>query len=124
VHRGVCLLDKRRVLLQDEMALPKDTDAVWSMHTRAEIELGGRRALLKRDGQRMEVLALLPKGAVFENTSANAKPPENPNEGVRKLLLTAPRPVPEKLVFSVLFTPLEPGQEESEPLQPYPMSRW
>jgi len=124
VLRGVRLLKGDRVLLQDQIVLPGDTQVVWSMHTRASIELMGRQATLRRDGQTMELLALLPEEAVFEKRSTHTKAPENLNEGVEKLLLRAPRPTERALVFSVLFTPLRPDQQRSSPVRPRPMSQW
>jgi len=52
VLRGVAMLDRSRLLIQDELKAENAIDAWWFMHTSADIQLGadGRSATLSADG--------------------------------------------------------------------------
>ncbi|MBI3273267.1 MAG: heparinase II/III family protein [Planctomycetes bacterium] len=86
-RRGVLLRERREVLVQDELELARPAEAAWQMHTRAEVSLDGARAELRQDGKTWTATLLSPAGAVFTVESAAAPAPENPNTGVRKLVV-------------------------------------
>lgn len=93
VHRGVALLDRKQLLIRDEIDAEGAVEFWWFMHTPAQIELGadGRSADLEQDGVRVRALLMEPSGARFEirpaGPLATSPAPEgqNKNEGVKKL---------------------------------------
>ncbi|MBI5365796.1 MAG: heparinase II/III family protein, partial [Planctomycetes bacterium] len=89
-RRGVALRARRDVLVQDELAAARPVEAVWQMHTRAEVALGadGRRAELRQGGKVWHAIVVEPAGAAWTVVEPAAGPaPENANAGVRKLTL-------------------------------------
>jgi hypothetical protein len=62
----VALLERRHVLIQDEVEAGAPVEVVWNVHTRARIETDGGRALLSIGRARMEARVLTPDGARFE----------------------------------------------------------
>ena len=87
VLRGVALLGRQHVLVQDEFDLAKQADAVWQMHTEAAIELDGRKAILRQQDKTLTAFILEPEGAVFEVSEASPPPPEAQQPGTRKLII-------------------------------------
>jgi hypothetical protein len=94
VTRGVALLDRKQVLVQDEIKTAKPTDVWWFLHTHAKIELADNSsATLTQDGVRLWAKILSPAGAEFTVTDAAPLPasphPEKQadNKGVRKLAI-------------------------------------
>ncbi|MFI6681597.1 DNRLRE domain-containing protein [Kribbella sp. NPDC050470] len=98
-QRGVKLFDDRRqVLIQDEVQAGQPTD-YWSfLHTRADVVVAadGRSATLYRGGQRLWVQLLAPSSArilVGDATPLAGSPApsgQNPQSGVRKLIVNIP----------------------------------
>ncbi len=119
VLRGVSLIRRRQVLVQDELNLSKESEVTWQMHTRAEVDIKGRSATLRQGDASLQARILEPDGAAFEIQSASPAPPENPNTGVRKLVVrlrTSPRPM--RIVVL-----LSPGKGATVP-ELRPLSRW
>jgi hypothetical protein len=121
VKRGVAVLDRRQVLVQDEIESDQPMDLWWFLHTPAEIQIaeGGRSAALSRDHQHLVAQILSPEDARFE--VRNAQPlPTSPqpdqqarNEGIRKLTihLTGAK----DLRLAVRLVPLREGERPVEP---------
>ena len=115
VRRGVALLNRRSVLVQDEVAGKRSRSVVWSMHTRAEVVVlpGQRTALLRRGRENLVVRILAPDtGARFAVESAQQRPPQARNEGVSRLVVrTRTRRVrpggPARLRLAVLLAPVD-----------------
>ena len=101
--RGMALLDRKHVLVQDELEGITGKELWWQMHTRAKIELKGNQALLTQDKQQLWARILEPAEAVFGIESAAAPPPQNPNTGVQKLVVKLPARSPMRL--AVLLSP-------------------
>jgi hypothetical protein len=91
VWRGVALLGRRDVLVQDELQLARRAEVAWQMHTRAEVELRGDRALLRASDQVLEARVLAPGGARFEVRPAAAPSPQGQQPDVRVLMVRLPR---------------------------------
>lgn len=95
VNRGIRLLDRRAVLIQDEIECKTPGELWWFLHTRAEIALAddGRAATLEQHGQRLRIRLMEPQEARFEVLPAEPLPtspaPEGQkeNRGVRKLAI-------------------------------------
>jgi hypothetical protein len=114
--RGIAVLARREVLVQDEIAADRPADVWWFLHTPAQIEIAadGRSATLSREGRRLEVRLLSPPDARL--TARDATPlPTSPqpgkqarNEGIRKLTVHGARTP--SLRLAVLLTPWHDGQ--------------
>lgn len=89
-RRGLFLLERNRLAVQDELAgLPDGAILEWQMITPAGIEIaeGGRRAILKQAGQLLEARLVEPAFMHFEVSSPRPEnPKENPNQGYRTLV--------------------------------------
>lgn len=109
LRRGLALLDRSRVLVQDEAeGLAPGTPLTWRMLTAARVELDGRRAVLAQNGRTLRVEILAPAHARF--ATRPARPPtarEEQNEGITELLAEVPPAAggPADVRVAVLLTP-------------------
>jgi hypothetical protein len=95
VWRGIALLDRDKVLVQDELQADKPVEVWWFMHTPAgiRIEEDGHAAHLKQVSAQLDLEILSPAGAKFQVMDAQPLPtsphPEGQasNERVRKLAI-------------------------------------
>jgi hypothetical protein len=93
VWRGIALLERDKVLVQDEIQAPKPAEVWWFMHTPAalSIESDGRAARLKSAGAELRAEILAPADARFEVMDAEPLPSsphpakQAKNERVQKL---------------------------------------
>jgi len=92
VARGAAMVDGRRgALVQDELELTMPCEALWGMTTDAAVEIGADgSAVLKQDGKTLRATVLSPSGAKLAVESAERKPPQKTNAGVRRLVLRLP----------------------------------
>ena len=120
-RRGMALLDRKEVLVQDEIELKAKGEIVWTLHTKAAIGLDGATATLKLGDARLRAAILEPKGAVFETASATPPKPQNQNAGVRRLLIRLPKASRARL--AVLLTPYRGARLESIRAV-VPLDRW
>jgi hypothetical protein len=117
VRRGIALLDRQRLLVQDEVRSDTPVDTWWFMHTAASIAIdeNGRSATLKLGDAVLKAELLSPAGAAFESRPATPLPgspnPEkqNKNAGIRKLTVHVPEARDLQLV--VLLTPQRTNQK-------------
>lgn len=128
IHRGIALLDRARVLVQDDVdGLKPGTSLVWRMFTGAKIELSAntRTATIRQDGRTMRVEILSPPAAKFSISSAT--PPtsaENQNDGVTALVAEF-TPDTTDARLGILLTPV--GDHWPAALPPpalNPLSKW
>jgi hypothetical protein len=104
VHRGVTLRDTRtRVLIQDEVETSKPVELTWTMHTQADVEILGNRALLSQGGAVLEARLMSPPGATFTVEDVEIAPPQQPAPDTRRLLVRLPEVT--TVQIAVLFTP-------------------
>jgi hypothetical protein len=89
VTRGLAVLESRKaVLVQDEFEIEKPCELVWAMTTDAEISLEKEWiARLTINGKELVAQVLSPYHAPFTVESAEQKPPEKTNKGVKRLTL-------------------------------------
>jgi len=85
VRRGIALIDRRQVLVQDEIEGTAGSEITWQMHTRAEIQVDGPRAVLSQSGKKLLARLVSPAGAVFTTAAASAPPPQAQQPDVTKL---------------------------------------
>lgn len=129
VQRGVALLNRRSLLVQDEVAAPASVTVVWSMHTRADIAISedGRSARLSLGGEHLTARILAPgwSSARFRVASAEQSPPQAPNTGVQRLHIRVKtaEPAAGKLSRLRLAVLLSSGAIE-EPPPVVPLRAW
>lgn len=110
MHRGLAMLERARVLVQDDIkGLAAGVPLSWRMHTMTAARLESPRvALLSHEGRTLRVELLAPASARF--TTRHAAPPttaEHQNEGVTLLeAQIAGAPDPRDLRIAVLLTPV------------------
>lgn len=111
ILRGVAMLDRARILVQDEFtALRPGTPVRWLMMTGADVAPAsdGRTALLTRDGRRLRAEVLEPAGVRFHVEPARpSTAAENPNLGYTELVIEVPpAPATADLRLAVVLTPV------------------
>lgn len=122
--RGVAMVGERRaVLVQDEFELRGMTDITWGMTTDADIELQGEIAVLKLKGKELKARILSPSGLAFDVESAEQEPPENMNDGVRRLVVRLPR-AQGKVRVAVLLSPSWPDGTIIYETDIIPLDEW
>jgi hypothetical protein len=129
VERGIAMLDRRSVLVQDEVLLKQPAELWWFMHTPAGVTTSddGRTALLEQAEQRLQARILAPADARFEVRAAEPLPtspkPERQtqNENIRKLAIHLNQVKDLRLV--VLLTPVD-GREDTAAPKVRPLAEW
>ena len=123
VERGVVLLERGRLLVQDEVEAERPADVWWFLHTKSDVQLAADSAsatLSDRD-KRLRVTVLSPSNARLTVRDAAPLPTspqlerQNPNSGVRKLAIHLPSATGIRL--AVLLEPYE-GKEPARDKQP------
>lgn len=118
--RGVSLLDRKCVLVQDEIVAKEPVKVLWTMHTKARIDVEKNIAVLTRGDAHLQARIVEPAGATFEVASAKRNPPENPNDSVSKLLIRIPVAAGTTRI-AVLLTPYRQKVETIVPeIKPLP----
>jgi hypothetical protein len=111
VRRGIALIDRREVVVQDQLALDTPADVWWFMHTRATIALSkdGKTAELQQNGKRLYAHIASPADATFGVTDARPLPGspapagQDHNAGVHKLVIHLP--VVTRETIAVVYSP-------------------
>jgi hypothetical protein len=90
-RRGIALLERKQVLVQDEVQAAGPVEIVWNFHTRAQVQIDGARATLALGGAKLEARILAPKDARFELISADAPLPQAQQASVHNLIIRLQR---------------------------------
>jgi hypothetical protein len=114
VHRGIALLGRKHVLIQDEIDAPGSLEPVWAMHTQAKIDLAEDTATLTLGDVHLEARILSPENGRFEVVSAEMPAPQNPNKGIQKLVVRGPRGSGSAII-AVLLTPYRDAPAKLQP---------
>ncbi len=123
-RRGLALVqDRRAALVQDELALPKPVEITWAMTTDADIRTDGASAVLSLQGKQLHARILEPAGATFEVESAEQKPPQKRNAGVRRLLCRLTN-AQGNVRIAVLLTPAWPDGPPKAAPTVTPLDKW
>jgi len=123
--RAVALVqDRRAVLVQDEFEIEKPCEVVWAMTTDAHIDIEAKTtATLTLEGKRLIATLLSPDGAAFTTESAEQKPPEEPNTGVKRLLVQIPQ-AKGSVRIAVLLSPVWKDGISASTLKLKPLAEW
>lgn len=119
IRRGIALLDRKQVLIVDEIQATTDTEIVWTILTPARVDLHGDRATLTQNGWQLEAQILEPEGLKFEIAPAAAPETETQQEDTTVLSVTLPgKPGSHRL--AVLLTPHPEDQPPPTSTVPVP----
>jgi hypothetical protein len=121
-NRGVALLRKQAVLVQDEIVPAQPVDVVWNFHTFAAVQISndGRSATLTEGGATLEAHILSPATAKFSTASTEPPAPQEPNPGLTNLVIPLLKQSSPQTI-AVLFT------KSAETVRIYaikPLSAW
>jgi Domain of unknown function (DUF4962)/Heparinase II/III-like protein len=115
VLRGIALLDRQKLLIQDEIQAEKPADIWWFMHTAADIKRFETRSVMMHQlGVQVRADILSPDGATFEFMDAQPLPssphPERQakNANIKKLAVHL-KDVKETRI-AILLTPVTDNQ--------------
>ncbi len=131
VERGLALLDRRQVLVQDEVQADQPAELWWFFCTPATVEINdaGTVAMLRQGTARLEARLVSPANATFKVMPAEPLPssPNPPrqasNSRYRKLAIHIEDA--KSLRLAVLLTPLKEGEANSiPPPQLKPLEEW
>jgi hypothetical protein len=131
VERGVAVLERRMVIVQDEVTTKQPSDVWWFMHTPATIEISadGKTAVLRQGDARLWCAIASPSEAQFRVMGATPLPSSpNPkgqatNPGVQKLAVVLSNV--ETVRVTVVMVPLGQGQSPPEQLPTVkPLAEW
>jgi hypothetical protein len=128
LHRGLALLERSRVLVQDDASgVTPGVPLTWRMLTAATVTLDSpRRAVLTTAGRTLHIELLSPAEARF--TSHPATPPtaaENPNHGITVLETGVPAAdQPADARIAVLLSPVGEKWPVRPPPAVLPLSQW
>ncbi len=127
VQRGVAMVDRRCLIVQDEIEAA-NADVWWFMHTPAAVRLedGGRSAKLVLHGKELEARILAPAQARFEIRPAepfptSPHPAGQKSNAVRKLAIHLPNM--KELRLTVALVPRDGGGEIALP-KIRPLANW
>ena len=125
VTRGIAMLDGREaVLVQDEFEIEKSCELLWAMTTDAEISLEKDWiARFTLNGQELVAQVLSPYHAPFTVESAENKPPEKTNKGVRRLMVRLPN-AKDNIRVAVLLSPVWQGGRYTSSVGLRPLAEW
>jgi hypothetical protein len=123
--RGVAMVGNRRaVLVQDEFDIEKPCEVTWAMTTDAQItNTGGGTAVLALRGRELIARVLSPAGAEFAVESAEQKPPQRTNKGVRRLLVRLPQ-AKGNVRVAVLLSPVWKDGNPVSSVRLRPLADW
>ena len=102
-YRGMALLGRKQVLVQDELEARQPVEVVWNFLTKAKIEVGRDRATLTMGREKLEARILSPEGAKFEIVSANPPSPQHQQPDVHNLTVRLPAKTTQTRVAVLLF---------------------
>jgi hypothetical protein len=110
LHRGLAMLDRSRVLVQDEVTdVAPGIALTWRMLTATTVNIRSPRvATLTQDGRTLHVELLAPTTAQFGARPATPPTPhENPNEGITVLeVVISAHPTKNSTRIAVLLSPV------------------
>ena len=121
LQRRIGLAQRQAALIQDSLRADQPVDAVWGMVTDAEITLSNQHAELRKDNWVLAAEIITPRHALFDIESTHVAPPQNPNNGTRKLIVRLAEKVTD-LELNVLLTPYKAGQPKPKIAVKFPVT--
>jgi hypothetical protein len=75
-RRGLAVIDRSAVYVQDEIELAEAVPVRWNFHTAAKLEASGRTATLTQGGKTLRLRIISPESAAFAVIDANPLKPQ------------------------------------------------
>lgn len=122
VQRGMALLERKCVLIQDEIESEAPVDVRWIIHTRAEASIQGDRVILTMQRERLNLLAVDTPGSKWVFGPVQIDPPQRPADGINRLELQL-KTTPGTSRIAVAVWP-GGGQAPPVSLEPGPLASW
>jgi len=125
VKRGLAVLNKKELLVQDEVvALQQGDQYRWAMVTSAKVTLDGNRAELQIDDDIMIAEILQPANAVFDTASTKPTyhPDETPNPGTCLLTVSVKLDADNINTIAVTLKPKEKTSAKQNKIRE--LSKW
>ncbi|MEO8495192.1 MAG: hypothetical protein ABI614_08980 [Planctomycetota bacterium] len=119
VWRGIAIIDRRHVLVQDEINAEQPVDVAWHMHTKSTVKIDGSRATFTQDDRTLYLRVLSPANARLYVAEAETQPPQLPLKNVRRLTVTLPEPATPLQLVIVLST-----DADAEASSPSELTAW
>ncbi|HBD07542.1 MAG TPA: coagulation factor 5/8 type domain-containing protein [Syntrophobacteraceae bacterium] len=131
VWRGLALVDRSRVVIQDEIQTSEPAEVWWGMHTPAEVHLAEdkKSALLTLGNSHLTARILTPVTATFTTVKSRPLPSsphplrQTPNEGITKLAVKL-RDVREVRLVVLLEPVAKSRQGPAVPVQVEALADW
>jgi len=122
VWRGIQVIDRSQVLIQDEIESPEPVSVVWGFHTNADIAIDGSQAILTQDDAHLVLRIIEPGDAAFKVVSAQPPEPQAQNEGVSNLTIQ----LPQEVTSTRIVVEIAPYRESIPPsiAQIHPLKDW
>ena len=83
--RTVSLINRREVVITDEIEAVEPMEVTWHLHTPANVEISGRTVMLTQNGDKLRMEVLEPENAILEVHEIQLPSPQNPIHGIRKI---------------------------------------
>ncbi len=109
-ERGVAMLERRHILIQDEVKTEQPADITWNMLTAANVEIDGNTATLTQDSKVLQIRILSPENGFFKTESANPPEPQGQQDHIKKLVVG----LPEKTSSSRISILMSPGDAANQ----------
>jgi len=124
-ERGVLIIaNEKAVLIQDEFELKEPCDFRWAVTTDADIEIQQKGvAVLSLGGKKLIAKILSPANVNFEAGSAEQKPPQAVNKGVKRLMIKIPK-AENNIRVAVLLSPVWSEENAVKSAEVKPLSDW
>jgi len=122
VLRGVAMLSRKAVLVQDEIEADAPLDVLWGLVTFAKVDAKGGSAVLEQNGKRLYARVLSPAGATFDTVPANPPKPERQQPDARKLVVRLPEKTAAARI-AVLLSP-DAAAVAGDAAVPGPLAQW
>jgi hypothetical protein len=120
VLRGIALLERKRVLIQDEIQTDKPVQVVWNFLTAAKIQNRGSDATLTQGQAQLHLHICEPIGATFQVISANPPPPQRQQPGMHNLSIVLSIKAKESRIVVLL----SPGDGDGPAPKIEPLQAW
>jgi hypothetical protein len=120
VRRGVELLNRNAVVVEDEVNAEHPVKVQWNLHTTATIKIADdkRSVELTQHGKSLWARILSPDDASFAAIDDHPPKPQNYNKGVSNLIATLPQKVTTTRIVVVL------SAKETEVKEVAPLDEW
>jgi hypothetical protein len=108
--RGLAMLNRSQILVQDEIDAKEPVSVQWSFLTPAQIEIQGQSATLTQGDAKLRLQILSPKAAMFKAESANPPLPQKQQGNVHDLTIQFAQKV-QRTTIAVVITPSDAPAE-------------